>query len=116
MENILFEKNVLFDIMSKRMRFRNLKKIPYVILPYEIRKEFGRGRVKVHVTFDGGPYAGSIVNMGVRNADGSICCIIGFRKDIRSQIGKQPGDKVVVTVREREQGSSDCCLSGKWLL
>ena len=25
----------------------------YVIFPYDIRKEFGRGRVKVHATFDG---------------------------------------------------------------
>lgn len=74
----------------------------YVIFPYDIRKEFGRGRVKVHATFDGEPYDGSIVNMGVRNADGSVCYIIGLRKDIRSRIGKQPGDRVLVTARERE--------------
>lgn len=74
----------------------------YVIFPYDIRKEFGRGRVKVHVTFDGEPYDGSVVNMGVKNADGSVCYIIGVRKDIRSRIGKQPGDRVLVTVRERE--------------
>ena len=74
----------------------------YVIFPYDIRKEFGRGRVKVHATFDGEPYDGSIVNMGVRNADGSVCYIIGLRKDIRSRIGKQPGDSVLVTARERE--------------
>ena len=74
----------------------------YVIFPYDIKREFGRGRVKVHATFDGAPYEGSIVNMGVKNADGSICYIIGIRKDIRSRIGKQPGDRVLVTVRERE--------------
>ena len=74
----------------------------YVIFPYDIRREFGRGRVKVHATFGGEPYDGSIVNMGVKNADGSICYIIGIRKDIRSRIGKQPGDRVLVTVRERE--------------
>ena len=74
----------------------------YVIFPYDIRKEFGRGRVKVHATFDGEPYDGSVVNMGVKNADGSVCYIIGVRKDIRSRIGKQPGDSVQVTVRERE--------------
>lgn len=74
----------------------------YVIFPYDIRKEFGRGRVKVHVTFDGELYDGSIVNMGVKNADGSVCYIIGMRKDIRSRIGKQTGDKVSLTVRERE--------------
>ena len=72
----------------------------YVIFPYDIRKEFGRGRVKIHATFDGEPYDGSVVNMGVKNADGSVCYIIGVRKDIRSRIGKQPGDKVLVTVRE----------------
>lgn len=74
----------------------------YVIFPYDIRKEFGRGRVKVHATFDGEPYDGSVVNMGVKKDDGSVCYIIGVRKDIRSRIGKRPGDKVLVTVRERE--------------
>lgn len=79
----------------------------YVIFPYDIRKEFGRGRVKVHATFDGAPYDGSIVNMGVKNADGSICYIIGIRKDIRSQIGKQPGDSVFVTVRCLEKAEKN---------
>ena len=74
----------------------------YVIFPYDVRKEFGKGRVKVHATFDEEPYDGSIVNMGVKNDDGSVCYIIGVRKDIRARIGKQPGDKVSVTVRERE--------------
>lgn len=74
----------------------------YVTFPYDIRKEFGRGRIKVHATFDGEAYDGSIVNMGVKNADGSVCYIIGVRKDIRSRIGKQPGDSILVTVRERE--------------
>ena len=73
----------------------------YVAFPYDIRKEFGRGRVSVHATFDGEPYAGSIVNMGVKNADGSICYILGILKDIRAKIGKQPGDSVRVTVKER---------------
>lgn len=72
----------------------------YVIFPYDVRKEFGRGRVKVHATFDGEPYDGSIVNMGVRNADGSVCYIIGIRKDIRAKIGRQPGDRVSVTIKE----------------
>lgn len=74
----------------------------YVAFPYDIREEFDRGRVKVHATFDGEPYDGSIVNMGVKNADGSICYIIGLRKDIRSKIGKQPGDNILVTIKERE--------------
>ena len=58
--------------------------------------------MKVHATFDGEPYDGSIVNMGVKNADGSVCYIIGIRKDIRSKIGKQSGDRVLVTVVQRE--------------
>lgn len=74
----------------------------YIKFPYDIRKEFGKGRVKVHVTFDGIPYEGSIVNMGIKNADGSICYIIGMLKSIREQLGKSEGDEVEVTVRERE--------------
>ena len=74
----------------------------YVAFPYDIRAEFGKGRVKVHATFDGEPYDGSIVNMGLKNADGSVCYIIGVRKDIRAKIGKQPGDIIRVTIRERE--------------
>ncbi len=82
-----------------------IKKVPevdgaYVEFPYDIRKEFGKGRVKVHATFDGEPYVGSIVNMGVKNADGSVFYIIGLRKDIRAKIGKQPGDSVQVTIKE----------------
>ena len=74
----------------------------YVAFPYDIREEFGKGRVKVHVTFDGEPYDGSIVNMGVKNSDGSVCYIIGVLKDIRAKIDKKPGEPVRVTVRERE--------------
>ena len=73
----------------------------YVVFPYDIREEFGRGRVKVHATFDGEPYDGSVVNMGVRNEDGSVCYIIGVQKDIQAKIGKGPGDAVAVTVQER---------------
>ena len=62
-------------------------------------KEFGKGRVKAQITFDGEPYSGSIVNMGVKNEDGSVCYIIGIRKDIRAKIGKQPGDTVKITVK-----------------
>lgn len=74
----------------------------YVAFPYDVRAEFGKGRAKIHATFDGEPYDGSVVNMGVKNEDGSVRYIIGIRKDIRSKIGKQPGDKVFVTVRERQ--------------
>ena len=74
----------------------------YVLFPYDLHAEFGRGRVKVHVTFDGEPYDGNIVNMGVKNEDGSICYIIGIRKDIRAKIKKQPGERVQVRCAQRE--------------
>ncbi|MDR3052667.1 MAG: DUF1905 domain-containing protein [Coriobacteriales bacterium] len=73
----------------------------YVPFPFDIRATFGKGRVKVHATFDGEPYDGSIVNMGAKNADGSVCYIIGIRRDIRAKIGKQPGDTVKVTITEQ---------------
>lgn len=72
------------------------------VFPYDIRKEFGKGRVKVKATFDGEPYEGSLVNMGVKNGDGSICYIIGIRKEIREKIGKQAGDMIDVIIEERK--------------
>ena len=74
----------------------------YVAFPYDVRAEFGKGRVKVHATFDGEPYDGSVVNMGVKNSDGTACYILGVLKDIRNKIDKQPGDTVRVTLWERE--------------
>ena len=73
----------------------------YIQFPYDIRQEFDRGRVKVHVTFGGIPYDGSIVNMGVKNPDGTACYIIGMPKSIREQLQKSEGDEVEVTVFER---------------
>ena len=73
----------------------------YVAFPGDIREEFGKGRVKVHATFDGVPYDGSVVNMGVRNEDGSICYIIGVLKSIRKQLRKANGDTIHVVIKER---------------
>ena len=72
----------------------------YVACPFDIRERFGKGRVKVLATFDAIPYDGSIVNMGVKNPDGSICYILGVRKDIRAQLHKDIGDVVTVTITE----------------
>lgn len=77
-----------------------IKKVPdqdgaYVEIPFDVKEEFGKGRVPVHATFDGYPYDGSVVRMG------TPCHIIGIRKDIRAEIGKQPGDIVTVTLTER---------------
>ena len=75
----------------------------YVIFPYDIRQLFGKGRLKVHVTFDGIPYDGSMVNMGVKDTEGKVCYIIGMLKSIRKQLNKQPGDSVHVVVAKREK-------------
>ena len=70
--------------------------------PFDIRKEFGKGRVKVQATFDDEPYMGCIVNMGVKNEDGTICYVLGILKEIRNKINKQPGDTVRVCIRAIE--------------
>lgn len=77
-----------------------IQKVPeidgaYIEFPYDVRKEFGRGRVKVHATFDGAAYDGSLVRMKTPGH------IIGIRKDIRALINKQPGDTIHVTIKER---------------
>lgn len=74
----------------------------YVVFPWDIRREFGKGRVKIHATFDGIPYDGSIVNMGLKNTDGSICYVIGVLKAIRQCLGKNDSDTVHVTIKLRE--------------
>ncbi len=74
--------------MSKIYEFiAKIKKVPnfdgaYVEIPFDVKAEFGKGRVPVTATFDGIPYEGSLVKMGTE------CHIIGIRKDIRSKIGK----------------------------
>lgn len=67
----------------------------YIEFPYDVREEFNKGRVKVAATFDGILYEGSLVKMK------TPCHIIGIRKDIRAQIGKQAGDTIWVTIKER---------------
>ncbi|GAA6407580.1 DUF1905 domain-containing protein [Blautia hominis] len=77
-----------------------IKKVPdidgaYIEFPFYVREEFGKGRVKVHATFDSEPYDGSLVRMKTPGH------IIGIRKEIRQKIGKQPGDIIKVTIQER---------------
>ena len=67
----------------------------YVEIPFDVKAEFGKGRVPVLATFDGEPYEGSLVRMQTPGH------IIGIRKEIRARIGKQPGDRVKVTIQER---------------
>ena len=70
----------------------------YIVVPFDIRQEYGVGRLKVEATFDGVPYSGSVVNMGVKDIDGNICYIIGITKAIRQKIGKSFGDMVDVII------------------
>ncbi len=87
--------------MSKVYEFdAEIKKVPdingaYIEIPFDVKAEFGKGRVPVIATFDGVEYLGSLVRMK------TPCHIIGVRKDIRQQINKQPGDRIHVTLRER---------------
>jgi len=89
-------------IMSKVYEFdAEIKKVPdidgaYIEIPFDVKAEFGKGRVPVTATFDGEPYEGSLVKMK------TPCHIIGIRKEIRAKIGKQPGDIIKVTIQERE--------------
>jgi len=88
--------------MNKIYEFEAIiKKVPdidgaYVEIPFDVKAEFGKGRVPVIATFDGEEYVGSLVKMG------TPCYIIGIRKDIRGKINKQPGDIIKVTIKEDE--------------
>ncbi len=93
--------------MSKQYEYDAvLRELPdsggaYVPFPWDLREAFGKGRVKVRARFDGIPYEGSIVNMGVKNPDGSVCYIIGVLKSIRARLNKHSGDTIHVVIEER---------------
>jgi hypothetical protein len=64
----------------------------FVVVPPEVVDALGgKGRIPVQATFDGIAYRGSVVSMGGNK-------VIGLLKDIRTQLGKQPGDVVTVTL------------------
>lgn len=89
--------------MKEKYEFQaEIKKVPdidgaYVEIPFDVKQEFGMGRVPVHATFDGEPYDGILTRMG------TPCHIIGVRKEIRAKIGKQPGDSIFVTLSKRDK-------------
>ena len=94
--------------MAKRFEYDAfLHEVPekggsYVVFPWNIRDVFGKGRVKVHAEFDGILYDGSIVNMGLKDAHGNVCYVIGVLKSIREQLGKKDGDTLHVVIEERQ--------------
>lgn len=67
----------------------------YVEIPFDVKETFGKSRVPVHAAFDGERYDGLLVKMGTPSH------ILGLRKDIRTKLGKGPGDTVHVTLTER---------------
>ena len=73
----------------------------YVIFPWNIREVFGKGRIKVHAEFDGVPYDGSIVNMGIKDSQGNVCYIIGVLKSVREKLKKGDGDSIHIVIEER---------------
>lgn len=86
-------KKYIFDAVIKKVEGMDAA---YIEFPYDVKKEFNKERVKVHATFNGYPYDGSLVRMQTVNH------IIGIRKDIRKAINKQCGDIIHVEIRERE--------------
>lgn len=87
--------------MNKIYKFEaEIKKVEgidgaYIEIPFDVKEEFGKGRVPVTATFDGEVYEGSVVRMGTPGH------ILGVLKQIRQKINKQPGDLVSVTLQER---------------
>ena len=74
----------------------------YIIFPYDLRQTFGKGRVQVHAEFNGIPYDGSIVNMGLKDENGNIRYVLGVPKAIRKKLGVADGDSLHVKITERE--------------
>jgi Domain of unknown function (DUF1905)/Bacteriocin-protection, YdeI or OmpD-Associated len=64
----------------------------YIRVPPEVVAALGgKGRIPVQATFDGIGYRGSVVSMGGEK-------VIGLLKAIRTELDKQPGDRVTVTL------------------
>jgi hypothetical protein len=69
----------------------------FVVFPYNVEKEFGaKDRVPVKATFDGVPYAGSLMRCGAQQH------MLGILKSIRQQTGKQLGDRIEVAIWKDE--------------
>ena len=52
----------------------------YVTFPWDLKKEFGKSRIKVHAEFDGVPYEAGMVIMGFKTRDGPGCSVFGVLK------------------------------------
>lgn len=85
------ERKYEFDALIKKHEQLNSG---FIEFPYDVQKEFGKGRVKVKAVIDGFLYQGSLVKMG------GDCHWLGINQEVRKAIGKNPGDKVHVIIKE----------------
>ncbi len=69
----------------------------FIEFPYDVKKEFGKGRVKVKAMIDGVLYRGSLVKMG------GDCHWLGITREMRKATGKNPGDNVRVIIEEDQE-------------
>jgi hypothetical protein len=64
----------------------------FIPVPAEVVEALGgKGRIPVRATFNGIAYQGSVVSMGGQK-------VIGLLKAIRTELGKEPGDVITVTL------------------
>ncbi|MCE1188503.1 MAG: YdeI/OmpD-associated family protein [Ignavibacteria bacterium] len=66
----------------------------YVEIPFDVKSEFGKSRVKVLAHIDGIEYRGSLIKMK------TTCHILGILKEIRGSLEKTIGDTVQIDLRE----------------
>ena len=90
----------------------------WVPFPWDLRKEFGKGLLKVRASFDGVPYEGSVVNMGVKNPEvkADLKRDEGGRQTIetrgrppdereeaiRKALNKREGDRICAVIEPKE--------------
>ena len=79
-----------------------IKKLPdmdaaIVELPFNAEKIFGKKRVKIKAWFDGVPYRGTLMRMGMD------CDWVGLTQEIRKKTGKNPGDMIHVEIEEDKE-------------
>ncbi len=83
----------------------------YVVFPYDVQHEFGKGRVPIKATIDGEPYRGTMVKYG------TPFHFILVLKAIRVKIKKDVGDTVNIwLVEDKEERVVDVPEAFKKLL
>ncbi len=66
----------------------------FVRIPFDAEAEYGSRRPEIMAVIDGVPYRGRLIRMGLP------CHLLPVRKDIRTRLGKGPGDEVRVTIEQ----------------